>query len=168
MTGRRTSGSSRPSSGSSGSCRLFLHFLGKIAVRKMSGRTPGTPRRPSCRHPRPSEPQKNQGRELYGPMRGSPRLVHFFIEGFERHWSIRKNLGRFISATKSGGSTIPFPGKNPFWTKNRSSKVSPIHCVLVHGPQLYPRKWGASAGSGRMTIRRHSMESKHLFIYPRL
>ena len=31
-------------SGSSGSCRLFLHFLGKIAVRKMSGRTPGSPR----------------------------------------------------------------------------------------------------------------------------
>ena len=42
-------------SGSSGSCRLFLRFLGKIAVRKMSGRTPGTPRRPSCRHPRPSD-----------------------------------------------------------------------------------------------------------------
>ena len=31
-------------SGSSGSRRLFLHFLGKIAVRKMSGRTPGNPR----------------------------------------------------------------------------------------------------------------------------
>ena len=42
-------------SGSSGSCRLFLHFLGKIAVLKMSGRTPGSPRHPSCRHPRPSD-----------------------------------------------------------------------------------------------------------------
>ena len=42
-------------SGSSGSCRLFLHFLGKIAVRKMSGRTPGSPRHPSSRHPRPSD-----------------------------------------------------------------------------------------------------------------
>ena len=42
-------------SGSSGSCRLFLHFLGKIAVRKTSGRTPGSPRHPSCRHRRPSE-----------------------------------------------------------------------------------------------------------------
>ena len=42
-------------SGSSGSCRLFLHFLGKIAVRKMSGSTPGSPRHPSCRHPRPSD-----------------------------------------------------------------------------------------------------------------
>ena len=42
-------------SGSSGSCRLFLRFLGKIAVRKMSGRTPGTPRHPSSRHPRSSE-----------------------------------------------------------------------------------------------------------------
>ena len=42
-------------SGSSGSCRLFLHFLGKIAVRKTSGRTSGSPRHPSCRHPRPSE-----------------------------------------------------------------------------------------------------------------
>ena len=42
-------------SGSSGSCRLFLHFLGKIAVQKMSGKTPGSPRHPSSRHPRPSE-----------------------------------------------------------------------------------------------------------------
>ena len=42
-------------SGSSGSCRLFLHFLGKIAVRKMSGRTPGSPRHPSSRHPRPAD-----------------------------------------------------------------------------------------------------------------
>ena len=42
-------------SGSSGSCRLFLHFPGKIAVRKMSGRTPGSRRHPSSRHPRPSE-----------------------------------------------------------------------------------------------------------------
>ena len=56
-------------SGSSGSCRLFLHFLGKIAVRKMSGRTPGSPRHPSSRHPRPSDskvPQNSEGE------RGSP------------------------------------------------------------------------------------------------
>ena len=37
-------------SGSSSSCRLFLHFLGKIGVQGMSGKTPGSPR-----HPRPSE-----------------------------------------------------------------------------------------------------------------
>ena len=55
MSGSRTSGSSRRTSGSSGSCRLFLHFLGKIAVRKMSGRTPGSPRHSSSRHPRPSD-----------------------------------------------------------------------------------------------------------------
>ena len=42
-------------SGSSGSCCLFLHFLGKITVRQMSGRTPGSPRHPSSRHPRPSD-----------------------------------------------------------------------------------------------------------------
>ena len=42
-------------SGSSGFCCLFLHFLGKIAVQEMSGKTPGSPRRPSSRHPRPSE-----------------------------------------------------------------------------------------------------------------
>ena len=41
-------------SGCSGSCRLFLHFLGKIAVQKLSGRRPGSPRHPSSRHPRPS------------------------------------------------------------------------------------------------------------------
>ena len=42
-------------SGSSGSCRLFLHFLGKIAVQELSGKTPGSPRHPSSRHPRPSD-----------------------------------------------------------------------------------------------------------------
>ena len=40
-------------SGSSGSWRLFLHFLGRIRVQEMSGKTPGSPRRPSSRHPRP-------------------------------------------------------------------------------------------------------------------
>ena len=38
-------------SGSSGSCLLFLHFLGKIAIRKMFGKAPGSPRRHSSRHP---------------------------------------------------------------------------------------------------------------------
>ena len=42
-------------SGSLGSCRLFLHFLGTIAVQEMSGTTPGSPRHPSSRHPRPSD-----------------------------------------------------------------------------------------------------------------
>ena len=42
-------------SGSSGSCRLFLHFLGKRAVQKISGKTLASPRHPSSRHPRPSE-----------------------------------------------------------------------------------------------------------------
>ena len=42
-------------SGSWGSCRLFLHFLRKIAVQEMSGKTPGAPRHPSSRHPRPSK-----------------------------------------------------------------------------------------------------------------
>ena len=42
-------------SGSSGSCHLFLHFLWKIAVQNMSGKTPGSPRHPSSRHPRPSD-----------------------------------------------------------------------------------------------------------------
>ena len=38
-------------SGSSGSCRSFLHFLRKIAVQKVSGKR----LEPSSRHPRPSE-----------------------------------------------------------------------------------------------------------------
>ena len=37
------------------SCCLFLYFLGKIAVQEMSGRTPGSPRHPSSRHPWPSD-----------------------------------------------------------------------------------------------------------------
>ena len=43
-------------SGSSGSCCLFLHSLGKITVQEMSGKTPGSPRHPSSRLPRPSDP----------------------------------------------------------------------------------------------------------------
>ena len=42
-------------SGSSGSCCLFLYFLGRIAVQEMSGRTPGSPRHLSSGHPRPSD-----------------------------------------------------------------------------------------------------------------
>ena len=42
-------------SGSSTSCCLFLHFLGRIAVQETSGKTPRSPRHPSSRHPRPSE-----------------------------------------------------------------------------------------------------------------
>ena len=42
-------------SGSSGSCSLFRHFVGKIAVLKMFGKVSGSPRHPSSRHPRPSE-----------------------------------------------------------------------------------------------------------------
>ena len=42
-------------SGSSSSCRLFLHVLGKIAIQEMSGKAPGSSRHPSSRHPRPSE-----------------------------------------------------------------------------------------------------------------
>ena len=42
-------------SGSSGFCCLLLYFIGKIAVQEMSGKTPGSPRHPSSRHPRPSE-----------------------------------------------------------------------------------------------------------------
>ena len=42
-------------SGSSGSRRLFLHFLGKPAAQEMSGKTPRSPRPPSSRHPRSSD-----------------------------------------------------------------------------------------------------------------
>ena len=42
-------------SGSSGSGRLFLLFLGKIAVPEMSGKAPGSPRHPSSRHLRSSD-----------------------------------------------------------------------------------------------------------------
>ena len=42
-------------SGSPGACPLILHFIGKIALQKMSGKMPGSPRHPSCRHARPSD-----------------------------------------------------------------------------------------------------------------
>ena len=54
MSGRRTSGTSRSSLGVQ-VLAVFLHFLGKIEFQNMSGKTPGTPRQPSSRHPRPSE-----------------------------------------------------------------------------------------------------------------
>ena len=43
-------------SGSSGSCQLFPSFPRKIAVRKMSGKAPGSPRHPSSRHPSSRHP----------------------------------------------------------------------------------------------------------------
>ena len=66
-------------SGSSGSCRLFLHFLRKIAVQEMSGKTPGAPRHPSSRHPRPSDgrcPNPGQHRNIISTIAfaGSARI----------------------------------------------------------------------------------------------
>ena len=57
MSARRTSGSSRPSLGVQVLPSL-PSFLGKIAVQEMSGKTSGSPRHPSSRHPRPSERRK--------------------------------------------------------------------------------------------------------------
>ena len=42
-------------SGSSGSCRLLLHFIVKIALEKMCGKMAGSPRHSSSTHPRLSE-----------------------------------------------------------------------------------------------------------------
>ena len=70
-------------SGSSGSCRLFQHFLGKIAVPKMSGKTPGSPRHPSSRHPRPSEMETQ--RPTQNPEIPKKRRVYVnFFEKFAR------------------------------------------------------------------------------------
>ena len=63
MSGRRTSWEFQAKSGSSGSCRLFLRFLGKIAVQEMSGKTPGS----SSRHPRLSDRSSRVGTPLGAP-----------------------------------------------------------------------------------------------------
>ena len=77
-------------SGSSGSCRLLLHFLGKIAVQEMSGKTPGSPRHPSSRHPRP------KARKIRANVRVAPvRLGDGLPMGlFERFWFLFLGLCR--------------------------------------------------------------------------
>ena len=70
-------------SGSSGSCRLFLFFLGKVAVPKLSGKAPGSPRRPSSRHPRHSDQQVAQAKG------DGPNPVLLFLGLFE---TIKANL----------------------------------------------------------------------------
>ena len=71
-------------SGSSGSCCLFLYFLGKIAVQEMSGRTPGSPRHPSCRHPRPSDLRFSGARAMAenGPSKKEPiqRSMNYLLQ----------------------------------------------------------------------------------------
>ena len=84
MSGRRTSGSSRPSLGVQVLAVFSFIFLGKIAVQEMSGRTPGSPRHPSCRHPRPSDffpPMKFSFFELFS-------LLFQGLEGFARKKSM--------------------------------------------------------------------------------
>ena len=44
----------------------FPHFVGKIAVPEMSGKTPGSPRHPSSRHPQPSDKKWAQSCRLLG------------------------------------------------------------------------------------------------------
>ena len=95
-------------SGSSGSCRLFLHFLWKIAVQEMSGKTPRSPRHPSSRHPRSSEgpgwPPKIQ--EIakkyqivtFGPPKGPfPDLLFLAFFG-KRQGKAPKKQGFFVLA----------------------------------------------------------------------
>ena len=81
MSGRRTSGSSRPSLGVqvlavfsfiSWGKSQFTKCLGK----RMSGKTPGSPRHPSSRHPRPS---KNVRSKLQEPAENH-RLVFVSLE----------------------------------------------------------------------------------------
>ena len=65
-------------SGSSGSCRLFLHFRGKITVQEKSGKTLGSPRRPSSRQPRPSD---------------SYQQYSSLVQERKRHINLRKSSG---------------------------------------------------------------------------
>ena len=54
MSGKRTSGTSRPSLGAQ-VLAVFFSSLRKIVVQRMSGKAPGNPSNPSSRHPRPPE-----------------------------------------------------------------------------------------------------------------
>ena len=78
-------------SGSSGSCCLFLYFLRKIAVQEMSGKTPGSPRHPSSRHPRPSGPPP---RKIHTP-NSRPKLSAFL-------WNLRFLIPKTFSRRFSG------------------------------------------------------------------
>ena len=55
MSGRRTSGRSRPSLGVQVPALFSFVFPRKTPVQKMSGRIPGSPRHPSSRQPRSSD-----------------------------------------------------------------------------------------------------------------
>ena len=65
----------------SGSSCLFPYFLGKIAVQEMSGKTPGSPRHPSSRHPRTPNT-----RVIAVHM--SPTMKYFSIENLIPNWKL--------------------------------------------------------------------------------
>ena len=54
----------------------FLHFLGKIGIQEMSGKTPESPRHPSSRHPRPSEIKETPERLCFQSARFDVHLAH--------------------------------------------------------------------------------------------
>ena len=82
-------------SGSSGSCRLFLHFRGKTGVQEMSGKTPGGPRHPSSRHPSSRHPWPSDkkwipksdltSREIYQTATWSEKTKHKIKTKAKRH-----------------------------------------------------------------------------------
>ena len=108
----------------------FLHFPEKIAVRKTSGRTPGSPRHPSSRHPRPSE-----------PLSFYPRMLQAALSGFGGPWTydgvyllVALILGKFYAShTNSCNSALrsSLPER-----PNHTEKI-----LLVVNRLAIPRSW---------------------------
>ena len=112
-------------SGSSGSCRLFLHFLGKIAVREMSGKPPGTPRHPSSRHPRPSDLKRFAGVapvSRYTPLKSvAPKFESEKVSRYTGVSQLQLRVWRY---------TVQLP-KGPRHTKNNTRSEFTIRSKLT-------------------------------------
>ena len=86
----------------------FPYFLGKVAVQEISGKTPGSPRHPSSRHPRPSDCASGS---LFHPQ--PPSLPIYFLSLAQQEKSLRRTpdssyfldvaVGAVLTATSQRG-----------------------------------------------------------------
>ena len=142
--------------------RAFLiHFLGTIAVQKMSGKTPGSSRHPSSRHPWPSEGKR--------PIKVGKRAIKEGKEGFgvqKPPFSLaltRPGKGSFLSKNPIF-PVFPCRRKGIFLTEN-----SLFQFVWKWGfldPEtLFSRKWGFGLPSGVGGIQTQSLSARNPLIH---
>ena len=136
-------------SGRSCFCLLFLNFLGKFAVQKMSGRTPGGPRHPSSRHPQASDTLCLRTSQRFGSLsvnsQSDPQSCYVFRER------------QFVHKIFVHNFRPPYPPSQP------ANDGFP-HEFLLEGPQTELRTLSQNCEQTLQKLRTNRIMNKRAFL----